>query len=127
MRRLRAGLTLALTGLVIAGAPAAARADTHPASPPASSPPGRSYTVTLLTGDVVHLSTRAGGPPLVSVDPGPGRRSLLFRRDIRPDGTVRVIPLDVASKIGSVYDPALFDVTALIKDGDDDAHRPTCR
>jgi subtilisin family serine protease len=79
--------------------------------------------VTLLTGDVVHLRTRAGGPPLVSVDPGPGRRSVLFRRDILPDGTVRVIPLDVASKIGSVYDPALFDVTALIKDGDDDAHR----
>jgi subtilisin family serine protease len=79
--------------------------------------------VTLLTGDVVHLRTQPGGPPLVSVDPGPGRRSVLFRKDIRPDGSVRVIPLDVGSKIGSVYDPALFDVTALIKDGDDDAHR----
>ncbi|MGI5224862.1 S8 family peptidase [Actinoallomurus sp. CA-142502] len=123
MRRPRAGLALALTGLVLAGAPAAAQADDHPASPPASSSTGRSYTVTLLTGDVVHLRTRAGGPPLVSVDPGPGRRSVLFRKDIRPDGTVRVVPLDVASKIGKVYDPALFDVTALIKDGDDDAHR----
>jgi hypothetical protein len=42
--------------------------------------------------------------------------------DVRPDGGVRVRPLDVAAKIGMVDDPALFDVTALIKDGDDDAH-----
>ncbi|GAA4511345.1 S8 family serine peptidase [Actinoallomurus oryzae] len=123
MRRPRAGLVLALTGLVVAGAPAVAQADDHPASPPASSPSGRSYTVTLLTGDVVQLRTRPGGPPLVSVNPGPGRRSVLFRKNIRPNGTVQVVPLDVAPRIGTVYDPALFDVTALIKDGDDDAHR----
>src|SRR3569833_3902108 len=117
------GFVFALLGLVLTAAPAAAQADDRPASPPAASPSGRSYTVTLLTGDVVHLRTRRGGPPLVSVDPGPGRRSMIFHKDIRPDGTVRVVPLDVAPKLGKVYDPALFDVTALIKDGDDDAHR----
>ena len=69
------------------------------------------------------MRTVPHGPPLVAVDPGPGRRGVPFRKDVRPDGSVRVIPLDVAPKIGKVYDPALFDVTALIKDGDDDARR----
>jgi subtilisin family serine protease len=125
MRKRRAGIALALTGLVLAGAPAAARAATTSADPvsPPKLPAGHSWTVTLLTGDVVQVRTQSGRPPLVSVRPGAGRRSVPFRKDVGPDGRVRVIPLDVAAKIGSVYDPALFDVTALIKDGDDDAHR----
>ena len=116
---------MALTGLVLAAAPAAARATSRPAppAPPPKLPSGRSWTVTLVTGDVVQVRTQASGPPLVSVEPGAGRRSVPFRKDVRPDGSVRVYPLDVAAKIGKVYDPALFDVTALIKDGDDDAHR----
>ncbi|MDN3353946.1 S8 family serine peptidase [Actinomadura sp. DC4] len=121
MSRSRAGAALALAGLVIAGLPAVASA-AAPASPPKLAP-GRSWTVTLLTGDVVKVNTQSGRPPLVSVRPGAGRRSVIFRKDIRPDGDVRVVPLDVAAKIGRVYDPALFDVTTLIKDGDDDAHR----
>ncbi|GLY88531.1 S8 family serine peptidase [Actinoallomurus iriomotensis] len=124
MRRPRAGLALALTGLVLAGAPAAARAATPATSTtPSRLPSGHSWTVTLLTGDVVQVRTQASGPPLVSVRPGSGRRSVPFRKDVRPDGSVRVYPLDVAPQIGRVYDPGLFDVTALIREGDDDAHR----
>jgi subtilisin family serine protease len=69
-----------------------------------------------------HLRPYASGPSWRSHRPG-DRRSTGRRPYILSDGTVRVVPLDVASQIGSVYDPALFDVTALIKDGHDDAHR----
>lgn len=124
MKRRRAGIALALTGLVLAGTPAAARAAATAApTPPSRLPSGHSWKVTLLTGDVVQVRTQASGPPLVSVKPGSGRRSVPFRKDVRPDGSVRVYPLDVAPEIGRVYDPELFDVTALIREGDDDAHR----
>jgi subtilisin family serine protease len=114
-------VVVALAGLMLAGLPVADAAVA--AAPPPRLPQGRSYTVTLLTGDVVRLRTTPGRPPLVAVEPGPGRRSIPFRKDIRPDGSVRVVPLDVASRIGKVYDPALFDITTLIKEGDDDAKR----
>ncbi|MEV5707729.1 S8 family serine peptidase [Actinoallomurus sp. NPDC052274] len=130
MRRPRAGVAITLAGVVAAGVPAAAHA--APATPapttrntakPAAAklPPGRSWKVTLLTGDIVRVRTVANRPPLVSVAPGAGRKNIPFVKDIRPDGTIRVIPQDVVRKIGKVYDPALFDVTTLINDGDDDA------
>ncbi|WP_345352093.1 S8 family peptidase [Actinoallomurus liliacearum] len=129
MRRPRAGVAITLAGVVAAGVPATAH--TASAAPAASArqaakpkttklPAGRSWTVTLLTGDVVHVQTAANRPPLVSVEPGAGRKKIPFVRDIRPDGTIRVIPQDVVRKLGKVYDPALFDVTTLINDGDDD-------
>jgi subtilisin family serine protease len=86
-------------------------------------PLGKSWQVTLLTGDVVRMTTMKGRPPQVSVRPGLDRRSVLFRKDFRPDGSVRVFPLDVAAQIGKVYDPALFNVTTLVAEGDDDAKR----
>jgi subtilisin family serine protease len=124
MRNRRTGAVLALAGLLLTGAPAAARAAARPVAAPAAKPPGgQTWKVTLLTGDVVRVAAVRGRPPLVSVEPGPGRRSVLFHKDVRPDGTVRVIPQDVAAEVGKLYDPALFDVTALIKDRDDDAKR----
>ncbi|MCO5968092.1 S8 family peptidase [Actinoallomurus soli] len=132
MRRPRASVVITLAGVVAAGIPATAHAATAPrprkTARPATGKPataelssGRFWTVTLLTGDVVRVQTVANRPPLVSVQPGAGRRNIPFVKDIRPDGTVRVVPQDVVSKIGKVYDPALFDVTTLINDGDDDA------
>jgi subtilisin family serine protease len=124
-------VVLALAGVVLTGAPVIASATASSAStatrgvvPAPKLPPGRTWKVTLLTGDAVRVTTVSKRPPLVSVEPGPGRRSVLFHKDVRSDGTVRVVPQDVAPQVGKLYDPALFDVTALIKDGDDDAKRP---
>ncbi|MCW6009786.1 S8 family serine peptidase, partial [Micromonospora sp. CPCC 205371] len=88
-------------------------------TPPALLPAGKTYTVTLLTGDVVTVHTRASGCPVVSVKPA--RPSGVLRRGCGPDGRVRVVPGDVAHLLGDVYDEALFDVTTLITEGYDDA------
>ncbi|WP_460335701.1 S8 family peptidase [Actinoallomurus acanthiterrae] len=131
MRRLRAGVAITLAGAAVAGVPAvahaapAARTTTSAKAAEPRLPAGRTWKVTLVTGDIVEVRTVRNGPPLVSVKPGTGREKVPFVKDIRPDGTVRVIPQDVVSKIGKVYDPALFDVTALIDDGDDDAATTT--
>jgi subtilisin family serine protease len=126
-------VAITLGGLVIGGIPAitgsasaAAPAALHVSEPKTGGlPQGRAWKVTLLTGDVVHVRTVKNRPPLVSVDPGPGRRGVSLIRDIRPDGTVRVIPADVARLIGKKIDPALFNVTTLIKQGNDDDSRST--
>ncbi|WP_165495257.1 S8 family peptidase [Actinomadura roseirufa] len=84
-------------------------------------PSGRSWTVTLVTGDVATVRTTAGKVPTVSVVPGRGRRNKAFTTSIRPDGSVRVVPADVVGLVGRTLDPALFDVTGLIRQGYDDS------
>ncbi|GAA4620787.1 S8 family serine peptidase [Actinoallomurus vinaceus] len=129
MRRLSAGVAITLAGAAVAGVPAAAHATpartatSSQAAKAARLPAGRSWKVTLVTGDVVQVRTVKNRPPLVSVKPGSGRGNVPFLKDIRPDGTVKVIPGDVVGKVGKLYDPALFDVTTLIQEGDDDAKR----
>jgi subtilisin family serine protease len=80
-------------------------------------------SVTLLTGDVVHVERR-GGRPVVHVEPGPGRASIAFRhrRFSRPgEEEIHVVPSDAIPLIASgQVDPLLFDVTALIREGLDD-------
>lgn len=85
-------------------------------------PAGRSWTVTLLTGDVVHVRTVPGRPPLVTVRPGAGRQGVIFSTLVSTIGRIEVLPHDVTPLLGTVLDPALFDVTTLIQNGDDDAH-----
>ncbi|WP_246273576.1 S8 family peptidase [Phytohabitans houttuyneae] len=98
----------------------------HPTSAAAAStvdpgplPPGQTYTVTLLSGDVVTVHTRATGCPVVSVRPA--TPDGVLQRSCGADGHVRVIPGRVASLIGKVLDEDLFDVTTLIMEGYDDA------
>src|SRR5689334_18996239 len=117
MRRLRPVALLAAAGLLLSGTSLA-----EAASPGWHGQAG-TWKVTLLTGDIVRVHTVTGRPPMVSVTPGAGRRKTQFVKSVRPDGTVTVIPVDVGPLVGKVLDPALFDVTALIKDGDDDARR----
>lgn len=81
---------------------------------------GRASTVTLLTGDVVTVYPTATGCPQVSVRPA--EPNGVLNRSCGPDGHVRVVPARVAPQVGKTLDPALFDVTALIRDGYDDAH-----
>ena len=86
-------------------------------------PAGRSWTVTLITGDVVHVTTVRGRPPLVAVTPRPGAGRAIFTKFVDSRDDIEVIPADVGSLIGRVLDPALFSVTTLIQNRDDDAHR----
>ncbi|MFV2172628.1 S8 family serine peptidase [Actinomadura sp. LOL_016] len=114
----RALLGSLLAAGTLAAISAPAQAAPSPASPLA---PGKSWKVTLLTGDVVTVRTIEDRPPLVSVTPAPGREKRSFRKEIRPDGHVVVTPIDVAGQVGRVIAPELFDVTALIEQGYDDA------
>src|SRR5689334_18352450 len=100
-RRSRAPLGLLLGTLLAAGTAAVLPSPAAHASPPGAPPsgglaPGRSWKVTLLTGDVVRVRTVRGRAPMVAVSPAPGRGAHLFRTAVRPDGHVVVTPLDVA-------------------------------
>ena len=93
------------------------------AAKPEVLPAGHSWTVTLITGDVVGVRTVRGRPPLVTVTPGPGHRGGIFTKFVDSQGDIEVLPASVMPLIGRVLDPALFNVTTLIQHGDDDAHR----
>ena len=116
-----------LTGLlsiaVLLATPAAigAAAEGHGSTtaPASLLPAGRTYTVTLLTGDVVTVTGTSSGCPAVSVRPA--APSGVLNRNCGPDGHVRVVPATVAPLVKTTLDPALFDVTAMILDGYDDA------
>ncbi|WP_165978375.1 S8 family peptidase [Actinomadura darangshiensis] len=116
-RRSRALLGILLAAGTLAAVPPSA----HAAPPAGGLDQGKSWKVTLVTGDVVDVRTVKGKPPLVSVTPAPGREKRSFRKQIRPDGHVVVVPIDVAGLVGRVIDPRLFDVTTLIAQGYDDA------
>ena len=107
--------TLAVTGIGVT----AEGSTTAPAAAPSLLPAGETYTVTLLTGDVVTVTGAASGCPVVSVRPA--NPSGVLNRGCGPDGHVRVVPATVAPLVDTTLDPALFDVTALILDGYDDA------
>ncbi|MFF0155714.1 S8 family peptidase [Micromonospora sp. NPDC005203] len=85
---------------------------------PATSIDGRTHTVTLLTGDVVTVRSNASGCPQATVRPAD--ENAVIRQTCGPDGHLHVIPARVASQIGAVLDPDLFDVTTLVADGYDD-------
>ncbi|WP_157575047.1 S8 family peptidase [Jiangella muralis] len=93
-------------------------------------------TVTLVTGDRVHVQRGADGREGIAVDPAPRPGGVVpqFHASSR-DGVTRVVPSDVAALVPDRLDPALFDVTALaaqdagatlplILDYADDAVRP---
>ncbi|MFD0539313.1 hypothetical protein ACFQY7_41830 [Actinomadura luteofluorescens] len=116
----RALLGAVLTAGALAAAPPAHASPPGPGGPGGLAP-GHSWKVTLLTGDVVEVRTVKGRPPLVSVTPAAGREERSFRKEVRPDGHVVVTPIDVAGLVGRVIAPELFDVTALVDQGYDDA------
>lgn len=130
MRRLRSVMVLAagvafLVGVsgTRAGHAAGVAAVREGSSAIVPLPAGRSWTVTLLTGDVVHVQTVPGRPPLVTVRPGSGRQGVIFSTFVSSSGRIEVLPHDVTPLLDTVLDPTLFDVTTLIQNGDDDAHR----
>lgn len=125
----RVRLTAALsTGLLLAAGavPAvvsaqAATAGTATRSPAA--PRARSATVRLVTGDQVTVTTLPGGHRSVSVQPGLGREHVPFQTEEGDDKQLIVLPYDAQTLVNSgALDRQLFNVTALIADGYDEAH-----
>ena len=119
MNRKRRIIALPAVGVLIAAALGVPGANPAAAAPPGLLPAGKTYQVTLLSGDVVTVRGTASGCPVVSVKPA--ARSGVLQRSCDPHGHVHVVPARVAPMIGDRLDPALFDVTALILDGYDDA------
>ncbi|TDE10937.1 S8 family peptidase [Jiangella asiatica] len=83
---------------------------------------GGAVTVTLITGDQVHVHDGPGGEPAITVDSSPRPDGYVpqFQVSTRGDATY-VLPTDVAALVPARLDVALFDVTALIDQGLDDA------
>ncbi|MGV9213945.1 S8 family peptidase [Micromonospora sp. RB23] len=106
-------LTAVPGGTATAGPGGIASTDT-----PRTSSDGTTHTVTLLTGDVVTVRSTGTGCPQATVRPVDA--NAVIRQSCGPDGHLHVVPARVESQIGSVLDPDLFDVTALIADGYDD-------
>ncbi|MFD9129999.1 S8 family serine peptidase, partial [Kitasatospora sp. NPDC059571] len=120
---MHAALTLATAGVLsLAVLPSAGAAPAATAAPTRTAAPARA-SVTLITGDKVLVQDPQGAQPRVSVTPAaiPGR-SVFFSTTIGSDHHVSVVPSDAAALLGSVLDPKLFDVSALIRAGYDDAH-----
>src|SRR5690242_14649976 len=113
-------------GRIVSALAVAVAAGVAPAAPATAAPPAaagaRTATVTLITGDVVQLSTDRYGQESVTVRRGAATGNGGFST-ARYDGHTYVVP-DVAAPSVSTgrLDRALFDVTALVADGYDDAH-----
>ncbi|AMW08195.1 hypothetical protein A4E84_00765 [Streptomyces qaidamensis] len=113
---------LALAGLTMTATVTSA-APIRPAGPSTASPGGLTKPaarVTLLTGDTVDVD---GNGRVVEVRPGKGRSGIGYSVR-RFAGHTYVVPLDASRLLGSGrLDRRLFDVTKLVEDGYDDAHR----
>ncbi|MFG2481102.1 S8 family peptidase [Streptomyces fagopyri] len=82
-----------------------------------------SATVRLLTGDRVTVTTLPGGRHTASVQPGPGRESIPFRTLEGNDKALTVLPSDAEALVtAGTLDRRLFNVTALVAEGYDEAH-----
>ncbi|GAB3432861.1 S8/S53 family peptidase [Flindersiella endophytica] len=116
-----------LAALVAVLATVAAVGTAAAAPPPARATPAarqaESHAVTLITGDVVTVSAAPGRLPNVSVRPGPGRERIGFQ-ERRTSTSVRIVPSDAGPLLAAGrLDERLFDVTGLIEQRYDDAHR----
>ncbi|MEU8299612.1 S8 family serine peptidase [Micromonospora sp. NPDC048909] len=123
MRSVRTLSALALLVLgVSAVAPGGAPASAQPrAAKPATTPAvaSKPRTVTLLTGDTVHVGT-VNGQTAVDVVPGKGRERIPFITHSAGED-VRVIPADAVGLLNrGKLDSRLFDVSMLVDFGYDD-------
>lgn len=90
---------------------------------PAAGPGARSTTVRLITGDQVTVTSLPGGRRTASVRPGPGREHIPFETFEEDDKSLTVLPWDAEDLVSAgTLDRRLFDVTALISQGYDEAH-----
>jgi subtilisin family serine protease len=111
-------LVLGVSAVAPGGSPASAQPRAaKPAAPPAVASKPR--TVTLLTGDTVHVST-VNGRTTVDVVPGKGRERIPFITH-SAGADVRVIPADAVGLLNrGKLDARLFDISMLVGFGYDD-------
>ncbi|MEU4478936.1 S8 family serine peptidase [Micromonospora sp. NPDC023966] len=111
-------LVLGVSAAAPGGPPAVAQPRAaKPATPPAVAAKPR--TVTLLTGDTVHVST-VNGRTAVDVVPGKGRERIPFLTHSAGED-VRVIPGDAVGLLNrGKLDERLFDISMLVGFGYDD-------
>jgi len=82
---------------------------------------GTTQTVTLLTGDTVSITSGADGKNAVDVRRGKGREAATFLSS-ESEGEISVIPADAVPLLrAGRLDPALFNITQLVKQGYADA------
>ncbi|MCZ4507640.1 S8 family serine peptidase [Streptomyces sp. ActVer] len=78
---------------------------------------GTTQTVTLITGDTVSLTAGPDGKHAVDVRRGKGREAATFLSTER-DGEISVLPADALPLVqAGRLDPALFNITQLVKQG----------
>lgn len=117
------GLALGATGVGITSLPATAAGPAGPGStggaPAAIAAAGGSHTVTLITGDRVHVTELAGGTHAVDIetaDPGSAMQTA------EVGGDLFVLPQSAMPYLAAgLLDQDLFNVTQLIEFGYDDA------
>ncbi|MER7937230.1 MULTISPECIES: S8 family peptidase [unclassified Streptomyces] len=123
--RLTAAISTALVLTTGGMSSASARASSPGTAEPAAGTARTASTVRLVTGDRVTLTPGADGRRTASVEPGPGRQDIVFRTYEQDDGTMTVLPSDAAELVAAgTLDRRLFDVTALLAQGYDEAGTP---
>ncbi|MEU6098611.1 S8 family serine peptidase [Streptomyces sp. NPDC047079] len=127
MARIRLTAAISTGLLVVAGVAPAVAAARAPASDlvtrSVSGQKARSATVRLVTGDQVTVTSLPGGRRTASVQPGPGREHVPFETFEGDDKSLTVMPFDAQGLVSAgTLDRRLFNVTALISQGYDEAH-----
>ncbi|WP_394822258.1 S8 family serine peptidase [Pendulispora albinea] len=91
----------------------------------------KATTVTLITGDRVRITPLPNGKNALNVEPATGREHIAFYQSQSTHGDIEhatVLPEDAAPLVAAGrLDPRLFDVTALVHQGFDDAHGSSLR
>jgi subtilisin family serine protease len=116
-----AGAAGLLLGASLLAPTSAAAAPAQQQGKPAAQPTSTT-SVTLITGDVVSLSTFPDGRQTAGIKAGPSAGHHQFQT-VQHDGHAYVYPDSVVPYLASgLLDERLFDVTQLVADGYDDAH-----
>ena len=112
-------LVLGVSAVAPGGSPASAQPPAAEAGDHTAAVASKPRTVTLLTGDTVHLST-VNGQTAVDVVPGKGRERIPFITHSAGED-VRVIPADAVGLLNrGKLDERLFDISMLVGFGYDD-------
>ncbi|MEW1723183.1 S8 family serine peptidase, partial [Streptomyces sp. NPDC093109] len=119
---LATGFAPATAATAAATATTTGTAAATPATPATPAALGGGGTVTLITGDKVHVDAKGR---VGRVEPAKGREAVRMSVT-RHAGATYVIPQDAAQLVAlGKLDRRLFDVTGLLKAQYDDAHRTT--
>src|SRR3954454_13622254 len=117
-RRLSVVAVVAAAPLLACVVPTPATAS--PERPARPADPSATHRITLVTGDVVTVTTLADGKQIADVDRPDGAVGGVRMQE--SDGDLYVIPDEAVGLLGAnELDPRLFDVTDLIEMGYDDA------